>query len=137
MLKEKKRKKEPIRNSLRKKAFWDCKRTKELLKKNKIWRDRLLSQQKMHLIFYLKSKIDQLLSIKIWHLQLITLDHTLKNGKSVQSLLILQLCYLYKLNTNITISFTLILNSLFMWQPDILIIHFIELLKTYKIAIGI
>ena len=91
----------------------------------------------MYLIFHLKSEIDQLLSIKIWHLQLITLDPTLKNGKSVQSLLILQLCYLYKLNTNITISFTLIFNSLFMWQPDILIIHFIELLKTYKIAIGI
>ena len=104
------------------------------MKGSEMWRDKLLSQHKMHLICYLGSEIDQLLFISIWRLWLIILDNFLENGKYLKNLLILQLRYLYKLNINATIDFILIFSQILIWQLEIPIIHLVESLITYKVA---
>ncbi len=88
----------------------------------------------MHLICYLGSEIDQLLFITIWRLWLIILDNVLKNWKYLENLLILQLRYLYQLNTNATIDFIIIFSQILIWQLEIPIIHLVESLINYKVA---
>ncbi len=132
-----KHKEKQIHNNLKMRASQDRKKSNNLLKRSRIRKEILFRQRKMHLMWYLESEIDQLLSITIWHLQLITFKNVLENRKSLQSLLILQLHYLYQLNENKIISFIFIFGYLLIWSLIIPIMHFVELLNTYKFAIGI